>query len=636
MPAIVTVNVSVTEAPSPDTLQQTGAMLSQGGTNTSPGTKTLLTNSASLTPFLTVAKAVTSIAQSAGVATVTTTAPHGFPTNDVIHIVIAGANQSAYNGGFFCTITGASTFTFLVPSGTTTPATGTITYIPGSAVAITEMNNTFWAQGSNTPAYVLELGNGSVAEGVAFLQAWIANNPPGIAQGNSFWGFYSFLVPRTWDANPAFLAFLAGFESTTALEYFWVTTTLSTYTQYTAQMKCVKALIEAPAYGVWPANALTAIAYSGSWATNVLTAISWSGINGGTVTATTTSAHGVLPGEQFSIAGTSPAGYNGTFIALAGTTAETLVYALATNPGTETALGDLAASAGGNVTATTTSAHGVAVGQWFQIAGVLPAGYNGWWQAALGTTGSTLVYAVPAALGAESLLGTLVMSQNASAGVAAGTEFSRAGGWQVSLSFAPSSSSRGAIYNYSSLSGVTPFPTAGNNSLLQTLLNANIEVVGTGAEGGLSGTIAYGGNFLDGNTFSWWYGIDWLNINTNLNISNAVINGSNTNNPLLLNQDGINALQSVGASTIQSGITFGLIFGTLAQTELTGPAFQLNVQEGVYDGQAVINAVPFPAFYAASPSDYKIGLYAGFSVSFTPARGFDNITFNLNATQFVG
>ena len=637
MPAIVRVNVSTTQAPSPDTLQATGAMLSQGGTNTSPGTLTLLTEAASLTPYLAVPKAATSLAQTAGLATFTATAAHGFAVGTTLWLTIAGATYTAYNGTFICHVTGASTFTYSVPSGTTSPDIGTaITYTTRSAVELAKMNTTFWAQGSNTPCYVLEIGAGNTADGVTFLNNWIEQNPPGISQGNGFWGIYSYLVPKYWDADPAFLAFLAGYENDTALTYFWVTTTLATYTAYTAQMKCVKALIAAPAYAVWPANALTAITYAAAWPTNVLTAIAWSAANGGTVTAATTSAHGVLPGNTFTISGCTPAGYNGTFVALPGTGVEALIYALATNPGSETALGSLVASTGGTVTATTTTAHGVAVGQWFQIAGCLPAAYNGYWQALTGTTGSTLVYAVPAAIGTETLLGTLVMSQYASAGVPS-TEFSRAAGWHVTLSYAPSSSNRVTPYNYSFVFGVTPFPTRGNNSLLTTLLAANIEVVGTGAEGGLSDTIAYGGNFLDGNAVNWWWGIDWLNINCNLDISNAVINGSNNpENPLYYDQDGINQLQGVGASTILSGITFGIIYGTLAQTELSGPQFAKNSGDGDYNGLAVINAVPAPIYATASPSDYKAGLYAGFAVSFTPLRGFDNIVINLNATQFVG
>ena len=636
---IVTVNVSTTQAPSPDTLQQSGAILSQGGTNTSPGTLTLLTQSSSLAPYLTVAKAVTSINQTAGLATVVCAANHGFTTGDTLWIVIAGSTIAGYNGTFLCTVTSAADFTYAVPSGTTSPATGTITYIPRSANELSAANTTFWAQGSNTPVYVMELGPGNTADGVAFLAAWIAANPPGQAQvvnGQVFWGIYSWLVPKYWDADPTFLAFLGTFESTTALQYFWITTTLATYTSYTLQMKCAKPLIEAPAYGAWPANALTAIAYTGAYGANVLTAISWSGTNGGTVTATTTTAHGVVPGNQFSISGCTPAGYNGTFVALAGTTGETLVYALAVNPGSETGLGTLVASTFGSVSATTTTAHGVSVGQWFQIVGCLPAGYNGWWKAITGTTGSTLVYAAPAALGSETLLGTLVQSQNASAGIVAG-EFSRAAGWYVTLSYNPSTSNRVTPYNFSFIYGVTPFSTQGNSSLLATLKAANIEVVGTGYQGGLSNTITWGDTFSDGNVVQWWWGIDWANINCNLNLTNLTINGSNNPaNPLYYNQDGVNSGQANVAATISAGITFGIIFGTLVQTELTAPALNAAVAAGTYNGQAVVNAIPFAAYNAVNPSAYKQGLYGGYSVQITPLRGFDSIVLNLNATQFVG
>jgi hypothetical protein len=71
--------------------------------------------------------AITSITQAAGVATVTTTAPHGYGSVPKTSIVIAGATPAAYNGEFDCTITGLNTFTYAVPGGTASPATGTIT-----------------------------------------------------------------------------------------------------------------------------------------------------------------------------------------------------------------------------------------------------------------------------------------------------------------------------------------------------------------------------------------------------------------------------------------------------------------------------------------------------------------------------
>jgi hypothetical protein len=551
MPQIVTVNVSVQEAPTPDTLQSTYALLSQGGTTTTPGTMTLLTQPSSLTPVVTPAKAITSITQTGGVATVTAAAAHGFTIGDTIPLTIAGAVQSAYNGPVTVTVTTATEFTYAVPSGTTTPATGTITYIPSETAELLAMSTTWFGQNANTAVFVLELGPGSVNDGVAFLDTWIQNNPNGIAYGNGFFGFYGYVTPRHWDANANFLAFLAKFESTTAKTYFWVTTTLATYTAYTPQMKDVIALIESPAFGVWPANALTAI--------------SWSG---------------------------------------------------------------------GVVTATTTTAHGVAVGQWFQLSGTTPAGYNGFFQAQAGTTGETLVFNLATNPGSETILGTLLASQNANAGIPS-TEFSIAAAANVAASFNPSAMV--PPFSNSFLFGVTPFPTLGMSSLLTTLANANISVVGTGAEGGISTATLQSGHTLDGNTFNFWFAIDWTNITVHLNIANAVINGSNSNvAPLYDNQVGINTLQAVGAGTLSTGISAGLIFGTLMMTELPAAVFAANSNAGIYDGFAVINAVPFANYYALNPGQYKTGTYQGFAISMAPQQGFQNIVFNVQATQLVG
>jgi tyrosinase len=75
---------------------------------------------------------------------------------------------------------------------------------------------------------------------------------------------------------------------------------------------------------------------TGPFAYNPLTAISWSN---GSVTATTTTAHGVQVGDLFQIVGVVPTSYNGRFTARTGMTGNTLVYALATNPGQATVLG---------------------------------------------------------------------------------------------------------------------------------------------------------------------------------------------------------------------------------------------------------------------------------------------------------
>ena len=69
-----------------------------------------------------------------------------------------------------------------------------------------------------------------------------------------------------------------------------------------------------------------------------------------------------------------------------------------------------ASTSGGTATLTTTTSHGVAVGDDFTITGVTPSAYNGTWTAITGTTGSTLKYLLPASTtpGSGTAFGTLV------------------------------------------------------------------------------------------------------------------------------------------------------------------------------------------------------------------------------------
>lgn len=69
---------------------------------------------------------ITSITRSSTTATVTTTAPHGFATGQIIDI--RGVTETAYNGGYIITVTGANTFTYTVAGSPTTPATGSFKY----------------------------------------------------------------------------------------------------------------------------------------------------------------------------------------------------------------------------------------------------------------------------------------------------------------------------------------------------------------------------------------------------------------------------------------------------------------------------------------------------------------------------
>lgn len=431
---IVTVNVSQTIAPAPSTLQRTGAFISTGGTTTAVGTTTLLTAAADLAAILRAPAAIATMTWGGGTVTVTTAAPHGMTTADVLNLTVAGATPGAYNGvDLICTITGASTFTFSLASN---PGVCTVpgTWAPLSVSELSAMVNTFFAQGSAASVYVLELGNVQKPDAVQELSDFIDNNNPQI--------FYSYLVPRGWAYDSSYIAFLGGFEATTAKTYFFTTMTTDTYEDFDATQKCVVGLIEAPA----------------------------------------------IPATEFTLA----------------------------------------------------------------------AAFYRW------------------------------------------------------INYNPSSTNKVAPFAYAYLYGVTNYPLRGNSALFAALEATSINWVGTGAEGGISTAILAGGKTKDGNDATYWYSVDWVQINADLDLANAVINGSNNpTNPLYYNQDGINRLQAVAQQTMNRGISYGLVLAPVT-----------------------VAAIGFAAYVTDHPSDYSVGRYDGLSVTYTPARGFYSLTFNIQVSSF--
>lgn len=456
---IVNLTVNVIAASLPNNLQQKGAIISQGATTLAPQTTAVLTSASDLEAIAAVPKALSSITWVGGVATATTTVPHGIDVADVIPMVVAGAVPVGYNGTVNATITGASTFTYPVAVNPGASPAGTPgTYIPRDSVELMTQVRTFFAQGASQAVYVLELGLDDTAEGVTALGDFIDDNPG---------TFYRYLLPRSWANEASLPAFVAQFESTTSKTYFHVTVTEANYTNFTSQMKSVMSFIESP------------------------------------------------------------------------------------------------------------------------------------------DASST-------------------------------TEFGAAWPFWVMLHYRPSATNKVTPLAFSFGFGVTPYPLRGNNALFSTLKAAHVNWAGTGAEGGLSTTILFWGTTMDGRDGIYWYAIDWAQINIDLNISNAIINGSNDPiNPLDYDQNGLNRLQAVAANTLASGISFGLLVGSVKQAELDGPQFDINLANGVYAGQAVINAIPFPIYVRANPSDYPAGIYNGFAAVITTARGFVTIGFTINVTDFA-
>lgn len=242
---IVTVNASVIQAPQPSVLQQTGSLVTQGGTTTAPGTLTLVSTLAQGLALLAQPVAVTSLTWSGNVVTVTTASPHGWTVADVIPITIAGAVPSGYNGDFLGTVTGASTLTYPRtgnPGSETTPGTVTL----GAVAELKAMLTTYFAGNGVLSVNVLELGEAEVDPGVAALTTFIASvdGVPGEQQ-------YGYLIPREWDNNDDFLALCNDQTATDAQLYFWVTTTVANRAVYsTPGYKCVYAEVEAPAIPV--------------------------------------------------------------------------------------------------------------------------------------------------------------------------------------------------------------------------------------------------------------------------------------------------------------------------------------------------------------------------------------------------
>lgn len=237
---IVTVNTTVTQAPQPLQLQQSGAAVSAGGTTLTAGASQFCGTLAQVQDILQPALELDSLSWTTGVVTATAADPLGMTTGETFTAIIAGAVPAGYNGTYKATVTGASTFTYALtsnPGVETAPGT----FTPPYAGFILDAATAHFAQGNNVGLYVLELGaQASNDAAITALGNWIAQN--GDPQE-----FYSYLVPASWDASSASeLAALAGnFSSPNGQTYFFITTTLANLPTY-ADKKSVWAVVPSP------------------------------------------------------------------------------------------------------------------------------------------------------------------------------------------------------------------------------------------------------------------------------------------------------------------------------------------------------------------------------------------------------
>lgn len=372
-----------------------------------------------------------------------------------------------------------------------------------------------------------------------------------------------------------------------------------------------------------------------------ITSMAWAS---GTVTATV-AAMTLSVGQTFTttISGAVPAGYNGTYVATV-VTSTTFSFALAVSPGTETTPGTYTppyqAFVEDSITTffaqgqtvgvyvlelgpeATSSAGITALGTWITANSNPQVFYayllaRSWDGAALNTLAATYAspngrtYFIPTSTSAtvtdynpnKSVL-AVVPSPTAPA-----TEEPAAAFLYQMLVNQPSAATPAGPLAFRYLYGVTAW--ALNSTALNTILTAYGNYIGTGSEGGISLDIAFKGTTADGTQFMWWYGIDWVAIQVKQALANAVINGSNSNPPLVYNQAGINSLLAVAQNVCNSAVAFQLVLS------------------------ATVTATPFATYVQQNPNDYAAGLYKGFACTIVGQNGFLTVTFNIDATQFV-
>lgn len=393
------------------------------------------------------------------------------------------------------------------------------------------------------------------------------------------------------------------------------------------------------------------------------------------VTVTTTAPHGIPNGETVGviIAGVTPVAYNGSFQATS-TGASSFTYPLVSNPGAESVLGTYRIGSAAELENMNTSfwARGTATAVWVLELGLAdiatgvaalstyidnntiknippfyaylpPAGWAGnanfltLAATKSGLTGRTY-FAAQMSLGNYT---TFPPSSKAVLGLipapaAPTTEFTAANMFQAMLDYTPSGSNKVTQFDNKFMVGVTPYPESGNAPTIAAILAANVNLISTGAEGGLTNLILDDGTTMDGRDFTYWYSVDWVQFNVKQNIAAAVIAGSNNGvNPLQYNQQGIQTVQGVAATTMAQGVTFGLVLGPPIQVSMSPSDFAAAVNAGTFAGQTAVNAQDFLSYSLANPNDYAAGLYTGLAIAYTPARGFKQIVVNIDVTDFV-
>jgi hypothetical protein len=516
-PRIVNLNVTITRAPTPSQLQQSGALISIGGT-------TLATGSYQFCSQL----------------------------SDLLSI--------------------------LQTSGT------------GNFTELGNMGTTFFAQGNAVGFYVLELGyNAAIDTQITSLHTWITQNP-GI--------FYAYLVPTDWDyskdevGSGIMVLNGAGYLTVPAITFSYPSSGVTATGTAIIQAGAVVGIsITNPGNGYTAPPTITIPAPSQqAVATCSEIAGAVSAVSIGTPGYGYTSA----PTIAFAAGGGTTATGHGVINA-----AGVLTSIVVDNPGSgyvsAPAITIGAPPVGISATATANLASALNI-----IAGDYSA-----------PAGMTYFFVTTTAANAPNYATLKSVFALAPALTAPSSEFSIAMAFYQWLVNNPGASNQLAPMSYRYAYGVTNWPTNGNSATINTILTAYANLIMTGAEGGISNACLFKGTTMDGEQAAWWYGIDWFQIQVKQALAAAIINGSNSNPPLLYNQTGINTLQAVAQQVANDAVNFGCALS------------------------AVVSAESFASYTKENPDDYNAGIYNGLSALVVGQNGFLTIQFNLTASQLV-
>ena len=223
MSNIVNVIVNVLPASKPNTLQQTAVIVTQGGTTLSTSTAALPNGIGTgctyfisqVSDFNAIAatQAINTMAWASGIVTATVTGGHGFTTGQTISLTISGNTSTGYNGTFSCTITSSTQFTYAVTSNPGTSGGTPVCPTAGAYYAKNDLAEYFNQAGANIGVFVLELGAGTAANGIASLNTWIQNNPKTV---------YSYKLPGNWAADSTLVSgLLNNYTGNKSWTYFY-------------------------------------------------------------------------------------------------------------------------------------------------------------------------------------------------------------------------------------------------------------------------------------------------------------------------------------------------------------------------------------------------------------------------------